>query len=160
MSADPALEPLTLRPSRRVALRWTLAVLVLLTAGAWFVVDSHGHPFAWLAVAVFVAVGSFFVGQLVAPGAFALHLDETGLEARLLWQHVDVAWDVVHVARVRRVIGDPILELHVREPSPTGDPWRTRAIGVLLPVGYDAPALHAFLAARLGVGGPPIEENP
>ena len=153
------LEPLTLRPSRRVAAWWTLGVAVLLAAGVWLIVDSHGHPFAWLAFAVFVAQGSFFVAQLVAPSAFAIELDDTGLEARLLWQHVDVAWDVVHVARVRRVFGDPILELHVREPSPTGDPWHTRAIGVMLPVGYDAFALHTFLAARLGTGETPIQED-
>lgn len=142
-----------LRPDRLVAGGWSLLAIVLLGAGAWFVVDSRGHVVAWLAVGLFVAVGAYFLLQLLAPGWFEVVLDDDVLRSRVLWFETTVPWDQVHLARVESAAGEPFLELHVREPAPTGDPWRTRALGVLLPLGVDLDALHRFLARRLGPPG-------
>lgn len=151
------MDTVTLRPRRGPAAGWSAAALLLVASGVWFVLDSAGHPLAWLSLGLFLAVASYFVLQLLAPGSFAVQLTEEAVVARALWHRTEVPWEQVHLARVERTLGEPFLELHIREPSPVGDPFRTRALGILLPLGCDLGALHTFLAVRLGAGTPSVD---
>ena len=131
---------------------WSLLSLALVAAGVFLIVDSGGHPGAWIALVAFAVPAGFFVLQLVWPGATAVRLDLDAFRSRTIFWRTEVPWEQVHLARVRRVAGDPVLALEVRQPSPTGDDWRNRVIAVLLPIGCDLEPLHAFLEARLGSG--------
>ncbi|MDX1622149.1 MAG: hypothetical protein R3320_14225 [Nitriliruptorales bacterium] len=157
-----ASEPLVLRPDRGTVGRWAIAALVALGVFVWAFIDSRGHFLAIIAVTFAAVVAAFFVLQFIAPRLFQVVLTESGLHARLLTSRAELDWDHVHVARVISVAGEPYLELQIREPSPTGDPWRTRTTGVWLPTGCDIKALHRFLARRLGRGGlrPPRTVTP
>ena len=142
--------PLRLRADRAAATWWSVLGVLLVGLGGFYVVDTDGHPIALLALVLFGAVGGYFVVQLVRPQLLSIDLDGEGVHARTLWWRTEVPWGAVHLARVDVAMGEPYLELHVRERAPTGDPWQTRAIALLLPVGADVDALHAYLAARLG----------
>ena len=131
---------------------WSFLSLLLLAAGVFLIIDSGGHPGAWIALVAFAVPAAFFLIQLVWPGATAVRLDEDAFRSRTLFWRTEVPWDHVHLARVRRVAGDPVLALEIREPSPTGDEWRNRVVAVLLPIGCDLDRLHTFLEARLGHG--------
>jgi hypothetical protein len=146
------LERVTVRPRPASASWWTLLGAALVAAGVFLVLDTSGHPAAWAALALFVPVAAFFTAQLVAPGAVAVHLDAEGLVARAPWRRTRVRWDDVHLARVRRVAGDPVLVLEIRQPASDG-PASQDVVGILLPVGADLQALHSFLEQRLGRGG-------
>lgn len=134
---------LVLRPARGLATVWAAAGAVLLAAGVWLVVDSGGAPLAWVAIAVFAAVASYFILQALVPAWFTLVCDEHGLRGRTPWRAFRVAWSDVDLAGVERFAGDPLLRLHVHEPAPD-------VIDVLLPVGADVAALHEFLRRQLG----------
>lgn len=134
---------LVLRPARGPAVAWAVAGAVLLAAGVWLVVDSAGTPLAWVAVAVFGAVASYFLLQALVPSWFTLVCDEHGLRGRTPWRRLDVAWDQVDLATVDRFVGDPVLRLHLATDPPD-------VVDVLLPVGADVAALHRFLRDRLG----------
>ena len=146
------LAPLVLKTRPAAAASWGILGAALIAAGVYFVVDSHGHPAAWSAMIAFGAIGGFFALQALVPGLVQVRLEPDSIVARAFGYRQRVPWDQIHVARVRRVAGDPFLQLEVREPSPTGDAWRHRLVGVLLPIGCDLPALHRFLAAKLGTG--------
>ncbi|MDP9022293.1 MAG: hypothetical protein M3N57_06250 [Actinomycetota bacterium] len=150
-AAHNGVEPLVLRPARTTAAWWSLLGLALVAAGAALVADSGGHPLSWAGLALFVPVAAFFVAQLV-PGMAWVHLDGEGIYARMLWWRTAVTWDHVHLARVRRVAGDPVLVLDVREQGADGAEHR-RHTAIVLPVGCDVTALHDLLARRLGRGG-------
>lgn len=166
--AVPPGEPeVTLRPGRAAA-GWSAASLPLVAAGGWFVADSNGAPVAWLVCGLFVAVAAFFLAQLVAPRLFTVRLDAEGIQVRLPWQRVEVAWDRVVLARVRRSGGDPSLRLYIQEdavsdgepPGARGDTPDDRpahVVDVLLPVGGDLRALHRALAHHLG--GPHVQPS-
>ena len=145
------VEPVTLRPRLGAAVTWSVLGALLVAAGAFFVLDSSGHPIAWATLALFLAVALYFLAQLVSARVSVVELDREHLRARTYGRRTEVAWDDVHVATVRRVAGDPVLVLDVRDPN-----GRQDVIGVLLPVGCDLDALHDFLAARLG-RGPAVE---
>jgi hypothetical protein len=135
---------LTLRADRTTAAVWSVAALLLVAGSVWIVRDSRGALLAWIGFVLAIAVTAYFALQLVVPRALRLELDQDGIEGHLLGHTTRVRWDDVKVARVTVVAGDPILELHVRRD---GD---TEPVGVLLPLGCDLDALHAFLEARLG----------
>lgn len=141
---------LRLVPDRARAVVWTGGGLLLVAMCAWIVADAGGAVPAWVGLAVAVAVTGYFAVPVLAPGLATLVLDADGVRGRSYHLPVEVPWSQVQIARVVEVAGEPVLQLHLREPSPHGDPWRTRAVGVLLPLGCDLGALHAFLAARLG----------
>jgi hypothetical protein len=143
-------EVLTLEPDRRQAAGWFGLALVLLAMTGWLAHRTGGAAWAWVGVAVAVALAGYFLVPLTVPRLTTVVLDGTGLRGRAYHVELDVVWEAVRWAQVVAVAGEPILELHVREPSPVGDPWRTRAVGLLLPLGCDVAALHGFLAARLG----------
>lgn len=154
--ASPAGSPhgpvtsVRLVPDPPRAAAWAAAAVLLVTMAIWIIADTGGAVLAWIGLAVAIAVALYFAIPLVAPRATTVVLDPDRVHGRSYHATVDVPWDVVQVARVTRVAGESILELHVREPSTTGDPWRTRAVGILLPVGADTAALHDFLERRLG----------
>lgn len=149
MSESTALE---LRPDRATAARWSIASLAATAAFTWVLVDSDGHPLAWIALTFGAVVALYFVAQLVAPSRFRILLDDDRLEARSLWRTVTIPWTHVYVARVSSLAGEPYLELELREPGGATDaPVRPR--GLFLPVGCDVRKLHRFLAQRLGRGG-------
>lgn len=158
MSQD--VRPLVLRPDRLSAAGWAAASVLLVALGVWLVVDSGGAPLAWVAVAVFGAVATYFLLQAAVPGWFTVVCDADGIRGRNLMHPTDVAWsDVVH-ADVGRFIGDPMLALQVHRDG------ETRTTDLLLPLGADLVALHAFLRDRLGdapavtadLGTPPTRE--
>lgn len=150
-TTEPAPPPtLRLAPDRGRAGVWLGLALLLVAMCVWLVGDSSGAVIAWIALALAIGVALYFLVPVLAPELTTLVLDEDRVRGRSYHADVEVAWDQVQVARVVRVAGEPVLELHVREPSPTGDPWRTRPVGILLPPGCDLDALHDFLAVRLG----------
>ncbi|MBW3619195.1 MAG: hypothetical protein KY461_03040 [Actinobacteria bacterium] len=127
---------------------WSLLLVALTLVLA---IASGGGVIEWIAVAVAMAVALYFVIPVASPATTTLVFDARGVRGRMYHVPVAVDWDPVQVARVVRVVGEPVLELHVREPSPQGDPWRTRAFGVLLPIGADLDALQTFLDGRSGL---------
>lgn len=146
MSERPAT-PVVLRPDPVVAGWWTLLGLLLVAAGVWLLIDSEGHPVAWVAFALFLPVAGFFLFQLATPTRFRVELWPDHVRAVLGWRDVTVAWEQVHDVRVRRVAGDHVLELHQHPHEPGAAP---PPIGLLLPVGCDLAALQRFLQDRLG----------
>lgn len=154
MPPDPALPAtgrvLELGPHPGLARRWAGGALLLVVLTLVLAIDSQGGVIEWVAAGVAIAVATYFVVPVVSPATTTLVLDARGVHGRMYHVSVDVDWEPVQVARVVRVVGEPFLELHVREPSTQGDPWRTRAHGVLLPIGADLDALQAFLDARTG----------
>lgn len=140
----PGSERLVLRPARAATLAWAAAGVLLVAIGVWFVLDSGGAPLAWVAVAVFGAIAAYFLLQAVAPSLFTVVADDDGVRGRNLMHPIDVRWSEIVHADVDRFLGDPMLQLQVRDGP------GTRPVDLLLPVGADLPALHAFLRARLG----------
>jgi hypothetical protein len=150
---DPSRPPvgeLVLAPDPARAVAWAVLALVLVAITLALAVTSDGGTVEWIGAGIAIAVAVFFVVPIVAPHLTTLVLDGEGVTGRSYHTAVEVSWDVVHVARVVRVAGEPLLELHVRERSPIGDPWRTRAVGILLPIGADIAAVEEFLAHRPG----------
>ncbi|MDX1657820.1 MAG: hypothetical protein R3343_03275 [Nitriliruptorales bacterium] len=145
-------QEVVLRPARGVAGRWAVAALAASAVFVWTLVDSGGHPLAIVAVTFSVVVGGYFALQVAWPAGFEVTLGPTELRARFLTATARFPWEQIHIARVGSLAGEPHLELHIREPSATGDPWRTRRTGVLLPTGCDLELLHRTLADRLGRG--------
>lgn len=147
LNADTDLDDrLTLAPGRRAAAAWTGLAVAVLGAVVWILVDSRGHPAAWVALAVAGTMTAFFALQLALPRLFTFRLDHERLRGRVLVTSVEVDWADVQLARVYTVAGDPMLELQVTDRA-GGQP---RGVGLLLPVGADLDALHRFLARRLG----------
>lgn len=150
--ATRVLEPVRLMPDLGSAARWTFWSAVLVAAGVWFVVDSFGHPFAWVTLVGAVVILGWFLLQLVLPSWFQITFDPDVLWVRQGWRRFSVEWDDVYIVHIRHVLGDPILEvqLQTRDAVEPGD--RTF---VPLPVGADVRPVHRFLAARLGHGALP-----
>lgn len=145
-------DPVRLLPDLGAAAVWTFWAAMLVAAAAWFVVDSLGHPLAWLGFSVAAAVLAWFAFQLILPKRFQIILDPDVLWVRQAWRHLTVEWNEVYVVRVRHVLGDPVLEVQRQgaDASTPGD--RTF---VPLPVGTDIRPIHRFLATRLGHGALP-----
>lgn len=141
------VQEVTLRRNAAVAAWWTLLGSLLTSAGVFFVVDTAGHPAAWATLLVFAVPAAYFSVQLVWPAAIEVRCGADVLCSRFLTVRRTVAWDDVHVARVRERFGDPVLVIEVR-PAHGED----RRIRVPLPVGADLERLHTFLRARLGRG--------
>jgi hypothetical protein len=139
----------TLRPDRGVAGRWTAVGVAATIRATWVALDARDSLVSWAFVALCAVLTSFVLLQLVRPDRFRLVVDDGGVEAHLPWQHVRHPWGRIHLARVVKVSGEPVLELHVWDPE---DPSQTspRATGVLLPVGADLDRLHAELERHLG----------
>lgn len=135
-----APDDLHLHPARGTALRWGLAATVLIAAAGWLVADSRGHPLAVLLLVVSVVAAAPVLVQLVAPHRWSLRLDDHGVHATVGWWRAEVAWEDVVLVRVRRLVGDPVLDLTHRQGR----------LLVPLPLGADLAALHRSLAARLG----------
>lgn len=136
-----------LRRNAAVAAWWSLLGSLLTAAGVFFVVDTAGHPAAWATLVVFAVPAGYFLVQLVWPGAIEVRCGVDLLRSRFLTVRREVAWDEVHVAKVRGRFGDPVLLIEVR-PADGQD----RRVRVPLPVGADLERLHTFLRARLGRG--------
>lgn len=124
---------------------WSLLGALLVAAGVFFVLDTDGHPLAWLVLAVFAVPAVHFWLQLAWPGAVEVRLDRDALRSRSLARRTTVPWDDVRLATVRERLGDPVLVVETRDPN--GRLERTR---IALPVGADLDRLHGFLAERLG----------
>lgn len=145
---DRAAEPVVIGPDAGRARAWAAAAVVLVVLTLFLALASDGGVIEWIGAAVAIAAATYFVIPVVAPAMTTLELDAQGVHGRSYHVAVNVPWEVVQVARVVHVAGEPVLELHVREPSPAGDPWRTRAIGVLLPIGADLDRLQEALDTR------------
>lgn len=143
MSDIPTVE---LRPARAITGWWTALAAVVVGAAVWIVYDSGGSLLAWGFLVLTLVVAAFFALQLVVPDRFTVELTPDRLQTHHPWGARTIAWDDVRWARVIRVTGEPILELHLE-----GHPDEDATTGVLLPLGCDEDALHDFLAARLGV---------
>lgn len=139
---------LVLAPDQARARWWAALALSLVAMTLLLALASEGGVLEWIAVAVAVSVATYFVIPVASPRMTTLVLDDAGVHGRMYHVEVEVPWHVVQVARVVRVAGEPVIELHVREPSSEGDPWRTRAVGVLLPIGADLDALQETLDGR------------
>lgn len=141
------MDEVVLRRKVAAAGWWTLLGTAAIAAGVFFVVDSHGHPVAWVLAVLFSVPTVYFLLQLLWPGSVEVRLDRDGLRSRSPLGRRSVAWEDVHVAKVRRILGDPFLVVDVRRSD--GDLDRTR---IPLPVGADLDRLHVFLRERLGRG--------
>ena len=139
----------TLRPARSTAGAWTAVGLAATSLAIWAAVDARTSLVAWTFAALCLVVTSYVALQLVAPAWFTVTLGPAAIEVRLPWQRRRVPWDRVHVARVVRVAGEPVLELHVRGPDAAAQD-QPRGTGVVLPLGTDQAALHRVLEQRLG----------
>ena len=139
----------TLRPARGAAGAWTGVGVAATSLAIWVAVDARTSLVAWTFAALCVVVTSDVALQLAAPAWFTVPLGPAALEVRLPWQRRRVPWDRIHAARVVRVAGEPVLELHVgdRDAAAQDQP---RGLGVVLPVGADRAALHRVLEQRLG----------
>lgn len=146
--------PVTLRPSPGVAGRWAVAALLLVAAGLYLVLDTGGDPLTFPVLVAFAAVAGYFLVQALAPGLVEVRLEPNALRASTFGRRTEVAWEEVHLARVTRLAGEPVLHLRLR-PGTTAGGTRRSALTVLLPLGCDEAALHRFLAARLGRGPAP-----
>lgn len=154
MTAD---EPLVVRPDRASAARWTAGALLLPAATAWTVADSGGALWAWIVLALTVAVTLYFAAQLAVPALFEIELDSRGLRIRQPWLRAEIAWQAVTAARIERSFGDPVLVVEVRvdaEDGQAGHPPRNGAarghtVRTLLPLGADPAAIEQVLAERL-----------
>lgn len=136
-----------LRRNTATAAWWSLLGLLLTAAGVFFVLDTGGHPVAWAMLVIFAFPSAYFLVQLVWPGAIEVRCEADVLRSRFLAVRRTVAWDEVHVAKVRERFGDPVLLIDVRPAQ-----GERRRIRVPLPVGADLERLHTFLRARLGRG--------
>lgn len=141
------VEEVILRRNAAVAAWWTLLGSLLTAAGVFFVLDSGGHPVALGMLVVFAVPAGYFLVQLVWPGAIEVRCEADVLRSRFLPVRRTVAWDDVHVAKVRERFGDPVLLIDMRPVN-----GEARRIRVPLPVGADLERLHTFLRARLGRG--------
>lgn len=139
---------LVVGPDPGRARAWAGLALVLVAVTVALAVTAEDAVLEWIGAGVAVALAAAFVVPVVAPHLTQVELDRWGVRGRSYHATLEVPWDVVQVARVVRVVGETVLEVHVRVPSATGDPWRTRAVGLLLPIGADVAALEAFLARR------------
>ncbi len=139
----------TLRPSPTVTGPWTVVGVVAIVLALWVALDVRSNLIAWLFVALCLVVTSYVAIQLAAPNRFAVVLDDHGIEVALPWQHDRIPWDRVHLARVVRVVGEPVLEVHAWT-SGEGVQRSPEPVGILLPLGADLPTLHRVLEARLG----------
>lgn len=146
--------PVTLRPAPGVAGRWSVAAALLVVAGLYLVLDTGGDLLAYPVLAVFGVVAAYFLVQALAPGLVEVRLEPDALRATTFGRRTEVAWDVVHLARVTRLAGEPVLHLRLR-PGVAEGRTRRSAVTVLLPLGCDEEAIHRFLAARLGRGPAP-----
>jgi hypothetical protein len=146
-------DPVRLLPDLTAAAFWSLWAALLVTAAAWFVVDSFGDPLAWVGLVVAVAFLAWFAFQLILPKRFQVILDPDVLWVRQAWRRLTIDWDDVYVVRVRHVLGDALLEVQRKSPDDATEPG-DRTI-VPLPVGTDIRPIHRFLAARLGHGALP-----
>lgn len=141
------VDEVVLRRKAAAAAWWTLVGISVTAAGIFFVVDSRGHPVAWASVVAFSVPTLYFLLQLVWSGSVEVRLDADALRSRSPLGRRSVAWEDVHIAKVRRIFGDPFLVVDVRRPD--GDLDRMR---VPLPVGADLDRVHGFLRERLGRG--------
>ena len=141
------MEEVILRRNAVVAAWWTLLGSLLTAAGVFFVLDTAGHPVAWAALVIFAVPAGYFLVQLVWAGAIEVRCGADELRSRFLTVRRTVAWDDVHVAKVRERFGDPVLLIDMRPAN-----GEARRIRVPLPVGADLERLHTFLRARLGRG--------
>lgn len=141
------MDEVVLRRKAPVAGWWTLLGVAATAAGIFFVVDSQGHPVAWGLALLFSVPTLYFLLQLLWPASVEVRLDDEGLRSRSPLGRRAVAWEDVHVAKVRRILGDPFLVVDVRRPD--GDLERMR---IPLPVGADLDRLHTSLRERLGRG--------
>jgi len=149
-------DSLRLRPDPTVASRWSAVAVVLLAMGIWLMVDASFDVGVVTLFGVFVAVASFFLVQLLFPAAFEVVLDDHGIRARTLWQHLDVAWADLDRMAVREFAGDHWLSLDMLEEGPHG--WVVVRQGVLLPLGTDVAALYEWLGRRrASVAAVPID---
>lgn len=137
----------TLRPSRATAGGWTAVGVSATALAVWVALDAADSLVAWAFAALCLVVTLYVALQLVAPRWFTVHLDAEGVQVRLPWQRERVPWGRIRQARVVRVAGEPMLELHVSEHTDRGQP---QGLGVVLPVGSDQAALHRVLEQRLG----------
>lgn len=135
----------TLRPSRATAGRWTAVGAAATGLAVWVALDAADSLVAWAFAALCLVVTLYVALQLVAPRWFTVHLGAEGVEVRLPWQRERVPWGRIRQARVVRVAGEPMLELHVEAQG--GQP---QGLGVVLPVGSDQAVLHRVLEQRLG----------
>lgn len=139
----------TLRPSPTVTGPWTVVGVVAIVLALWVALDVRSNLMAWLFVALCLVITSYVAIQLAAPTRFAVVLDDDGIEVSLPWQHDRIPWDRVHLARVVRVVGEPVLEVHAWDPGERAQ-RSPHPVGILLPMGADLPVLHRVLEARLG----------
>ena len=139
----------TLRPARAAAGAWTGVGVAATTLAIWAAVDARTSLVTWTFAALCLVVTSYVALQLAAPAWFTVTLGGAAIEVRLPWQRRRVPWDRVHVARVVRVAGEPVLELHVWDPDAAAQD-QPRGLGVVLPVGADQAVLHRVLEQRLG----------
>lgn len=141
------VDEVVLRRKAAVAAWWSMLGISLLAAGVFFVIDTQGHPVAWVLVAAFSVPSLYFLLQLVFPSFVEVRLGPHELRSRSPFGRRTVAWDDVHLAKVGRIFGDPVLVIDLRRPD--GDTDRVR---VPLPVGVELDRLHEFLRERLGRG--------
>lgn len=152
------IDPVRLLPDLGAAARWSFWAAVYVAASIWFVVDSFGHPIAWVSLVAGVAILGWFLLQLVLPTWFQVTFDPDVLWVRQAWRRFSLDWDEVYVVHVRHFFGDPYLEVQRRDGTALEPDGRTF---VPLPVGTDEKRIHRFLAARLGHGAlPPVKLAP
>lgn len=147
----------TLMPARAAAGKWTAVGTTATALAVWVAVDARTSLVAWAFAALCLVGTSYVLLQLVAPSRFAITLGPAAIEVRLPWQHRRVPWDRIHVARVVRIAGDPVLELHVWDPDAVAQ-TQPRGMGVVLPIGADQPVLHRVLEQRLGRHHDPVAD--
>lgn len=129
------MDRVTLEPDRRAAALWTALGLVATTLAAHAFASADSVLFPGLLVLACALTTGVFGLQLLAPEAWTLEVDRSGVHGTLATFSVEEAFDRVRAVELWWRGGDPLLVL-----LRTGD---RRAL--LLPVGCDLDALRALV---------------
>lgn len=149
MSDTPEL---TLRPDPLVVGRWSMVGALAVGLTLWTAIDMRTSLFAWSFAFLTIVVTAVVVAQWVRPTLFEVRFGDAAIEVGAPWQRLRLPWQSVHLARVTRVVGEDLLELWATaDPADTSPRPPMRTVSILLPIGADLDALHALLAARLGL---------
>lgn len=137
--AAGALGPaVTVEPDPAVAGPWGLAALVATLLSGWLVAGAGVVLLGGVLLVASAAVTWLLLRQAIAPSACRLVVDDRGVRGWHLGTRVDVSFDDVASATVRRFLGEPSLAL-------VGHDGRVRT--VLLPTGADPGPVRDALTA-------------
>lgn len=126
---------MTLAPDRARAATWTALGLIATSLAAYAFGSSDGFVLTGLLVALCAVPTGVFGLQLLAPEAWTLEVDHTGVRGTVATFEVDESFASWRAVELRQRIGDAVLVLLGHD----------RRRGLLLPVGCDLDGLRTVL---------------